>query len=441
MATGVRRKPTKGGLYQGYFTDYTGKKQYFTALTRSEAKKEAKRLEAEHRLVRQGIHPVPSSAARHRSTSFNEVVQDYLDWGQSQGGWRGRPWSPKHAHNRAAQLAWWRERLGIEVLGDLAGVLGRAEKQLRELQAQGRAGKTVSNYAVALGAFCEWCVRRGFLDTDPLDGLAPFDTTPEVRRRAMTPDEVTRLLAACPPDRRLLYETAVFSGLRANELRHLTLEHLDFERSGLRLDAAWTKNRQAGFQPLPRSLLERLRSFAQSGEPARLHAANLRRGASSREGPTTALLCVPSQPARVISKDLAAAGIPEQAAGGKLDFHALRTAFVNLIFEYGQASPKEAQDLARHSTPDLTFNVYGRSREARLVETVERLAEVVLPAKSVPEEYRMVAGAEPENATPCETRELRSLQTGSGGRARTYDMLVNSQPLCQLSYAGISNES
>ena len=36
MATGVKRKPTKGGLYQAYFTDYSGKKRYFTALTRSD---------------------------------------------------------------------------------------------------------------------------------------------------------------------------------------------------------------------------------------------------------------------------------------------------------------------------------------------------------------------------------------------------------------------
>ena len=80
----------------------------------------------------------------------------------------------------------------------------------------------------------------------------PFDTTPEVRRRAMTPDEVTRLLTVCPPERRLLYETALFSGLRSNELRHLTLEHLDR-----------TKNREEGFQPLPRALL---------GPGASLHA-------------------------------------------------------------------------------------------------------------------------------------------------------------------------
>jgi len=187
----------------------------------------------------------------------------------------------------------------------------------------------------------------------------------------------------------------------------------------LLLDAEWTKNRQAGFQPLHRALLERLKAFAESDEPTRLYAENLRRGASPREGPTTPLLYVPSQPARMMFKDLASAGIPEHALGGKLDFHALRTAFVNLVFEYGQVSPKEAQDLARHSTPDLTFNVYGRSRESRLVEAVERLSQAVLPVKRVPEEYRLAVGAEQENATPSKSKELRSLQSGSGGRART----------------------
>jgi len=326
--------------------------------------------------------------------------------------------------------------LGLDVLGDLVGVLGRVEKQLRELQVLGRTGKTITHYAETLGAFCAWCVHRGYLEANPLEELAPFDTTPEVRRRAMTLDEITSLLSICPPERRLLYETALFSGLRANELRNLNEEHLDLEGSGLRLDASWTKNRQAGFQPLPMALLERLKAFATSGEPVRLYEESLRRGGSKRQVPITPLLYVPSQPARVMSKDLAVAGIPDQTAGGKLDFHALRTAFVNLVFEYGQVSPKEAQDLARHSTPDLTFNVYGRSRESRLVEAVERLAQAVKPPERVPGEYRQAVGAEIENATPYKNKELRSVIFGSGGRTRTYDMVVNSHPLCQLSYAG-----
>ena len=436
MATGVKRKPTNGGLYQAYFTDYTGKRKYFTARTRSEAKHEAARLEAEHRLIRQGIRPAPSSADRHQCRPFRNAVEEYLAWGRSQGGLKGRPWNQKHAHNKTSQLTWWQNRLGFEVLGDLTGVLGRVEKELRSLQSEGRTGKTVSNYANTLRAFCEWCIRRGYLESDPLDGLAPFDTTPRTLRRAMTLDEITRLLEVSPPERRLLYETALFSGLRANELRNLTVDHLDAVRGGLRLDAEWTKNRKEAFQPLPSTLIKKLQTFGASDEPERLYDENLGRGASKREAPIAPLLYVPSQPARVMSRDLKAAGIPEEIVGSKLDFHALRTAFVNLVFEFGQVSPKEAQDLARHSTPELTFNVYGRSRKANLANAIERVAQAVLPPKRVPEEYRLAVGSEQKNATPLKTKELRLYETGSGGRTRTYDKVVNSHPLCQLSYAG-----
>ena len=135
----------------------------------------------------------------------------------------------------------------------------------------------------------------------------------------------------------------MFSGLRSNELRNLTLAHLALERSGLRLEADWTKKREEGFQPLPRTLLERLKAFVETGEPVRLCEKNLRQGSSSREVPPGTLLYVPGHAAKIMSKDLAVAGIPEQTASGKLDFHALRTAFVDLIFELAQVSPKEAQ--------------------------------------------------------------------------------------------------
>ena len=83
----------------------------------------------------------------------------------------------------------------------------------------------------------------------------------------MTSVEIQRVLATCAPHRRLFLETAFTSGLRLNELRHLTLQHLDRKQCGLQLDAEWTKNRKAGFQPLARSLVERLYEFAVSGQP------------------------------------------------------------------------------------------------------------------------------------------------------------------------------
>ena len=102
--------------------------------------------------------------------------------------------------------------------------------------------------------------------------MTPIDITPRTRRRAMTASEMQRLFAQCLPHHRLLYQVACLTGLRANELRHLTLEHLDLDQGGLRLDSAWTKNRQDGFQPLPRQLLSALDAFAHSGEARRLYA-------------------------------------------------------------------------------------------------------------------------------------------------------------------------
>ena len=67
-------------------------------------------------------------------------------------------------------------------------------------------------------------------------------------------------------------------------------------------------------------------------------------------------------------------------------------------------SPKEAQELARHSTVDLTMNIYGRVREERLSEAVERVGRVILKEKCVPSVYRLAVGAEPETATPVESK-------------------------------------
>jgi hypothetical protein len=163
------------------------------------------------------------------------------------------------------------ERLGLSTLGDLPGILPRVEVGLRRLQADGRTGQTLANYAESLGAFCDWCVQRGYLADDPLKALAPFDTTPTTHRRAMAAEEIQRLLASCAPHRRLVYEVAFVSGLRANELRNLTDQHLDHERVGLRLDAAWTKNRREGFQRLPQSLMRRLEAFAETCEATELY--------------------------------------------------------------------------------------------------------------------------------------------------------------------------
>jgi integrase len=401
---GVRKKRrSKADKYQGWFIDAEGVRHFFTGVSdRGETLRMAQRLEDDHRQVRLGYRPPATSADRHRGRPFVEAVTEYLDWGEAQGGRGGRPWGVWHARKRRTHLEWWKQRLGLVTMSDLAGMLPKVEKELRGLQAKGRAGKTIANYAEALAAMCDWCLQRGYLADDPLKALAPFDTTPKTVRRAMTEGEIARLLDACPPHRRILYESAFLSGLRANELRSLTLDHLDTERCGLNLDAEWTKNRKSGFQPLSSSLVARLRMFAENGEPHRLYTVHYARKDAKRTVLKNPLLFVPSSLSRDFDKDLKSAGVEKWTPTGKLDFHAIRNAYINLVLD-SNVTVREAQALARHSTPDLTFNVYGRARQDHMAEAVEGIAARLSKPERVPSVYRLAVGAERDNATTVNT--------------------------------------
>lgn len=54
----------------------------------------------------------------------------------------------------------------------------------------------------------------------------------------------------------------------------------------------------------------------------------------------------------------------------------------------------------------------------------------------------MIAGPKQQIAAAPETQARRRfINTGSAGRIRTYDQVVNSHPLCQLSYRGMNKYS
>ena len=229
---------------------------------------------------------------------------------------------------------------------------------MRELLAAGKSGKTAANYTEALVGFCNWCVDRDYLEANPLAKLQRFDITPVTMRRAMTVEEVQRLLAAVTPRHQVLYELAICTGLRKGEIRSLTVAHLNVARSGLHLDAAWTKNRRAGFQPLPKRL-----------------AMALAEQSADKDNDDRLLWC-PSNTDRMIAQDLEKAGIPAVTEEGKLDFHALRTTFTTFVIESG-ATVKEAQTLLRHSTPILTMNTYARVRKGALQNVADQVGNLI----------------------------------------------------------------
>jgi len=403
---------TKAGVrFRFQFSDYLGRRRTGTlpgCRSKEEAQREADRIQHEHTMVSKGYLPVPEQWQRQSTERFHTVLNDYLDEGKRAGGRRGFPWGETHARMQATILAWWGSTLRLTLIRDLRGILPRVEKELRTLENSGLAPKTLANRGAALKAFCGWCSDRTYLKENPLKRLKLQAGEPDVKRRALTIDEIRRLFDVAAPYRRLLYEVALTTGLRAKELRMLTPDHLDAENGGLRLEAAWTKNRQAGFQRLPRRIIGEIQAFIESGAVPQLYA----RACGKAPFPDDPLLFVPKHTGEMIAADLDRAGIPKLKAGidgGKADFHGLRTTFITMLMECG-GTLKECMVAARHNSPTLTLNTYGRARIDRLSELAESIGDIILPpsddAQSAQRaELRKAVGA--ENDGP---------QTGYGDR-------------------------
>ena len=403
---GVRAKPLPNGKIQGWFKDSRGKRVFFVGThSPAETRRIADRLEDEHRQVALGYRPAPKASDGARKRAFREVADEFLAWGKAQGGRRGLAWAPTHAYMRESFLDFWQERLGLVALGDVEGCLPRVEKVLRELQGQGRAGRTLNSYADGLGAFLSWCVERGLLDADPLKGLAAFEDTPRTARRCLTAEQAELLLATVDAEggawarqRRMGYALALCTGLRRRELQSLRVKHLDAAGARVRLEAAWTKNRRDGWQPVPRVLAAELAEDA------------------ARKSAEDGLVFVAREAADALEADLELAGMKRWGPGGKVDFHALRHSFVTFLHGAG-ASFEEARVLARHASQGIT-STYLHVSEARLRELVEAVGRLVLPEAQAAGAV-LKTGTDDEPATEVEPKTGRvcatGVQEGEGG--------------------------
>jgi len=372
------------GRYRFNFTDEFGHRRTGSGtIDKDESERIALSKQAECRAL-QATGVKPHSWIEHARRPYAEVTAQFIEWGKAQGGRLHTGWEKTYAEHLQKVLDWWAEQLGFRFLGDLNGSLARTEQALQRL-ARGEnplTGKTQAVYAATLVTFSRWAIQRGMLEAEPLKGMAPFNKDPQWQRAALPAMDFVKLLQVVRDDhRRLLYRVAFLSGLRARELRHVDIADLDVDRGGIHLRKQWTKNRKEGFQPLPSDLLDDLNAFALDRAAERLYAEHYKgklRDKWRKNAATRPLLYVPRHTARMIGEDLKAAGIK---ALGKLDFHSLRTSFISCVAAQG-ASVKETMTLARHSSPNLTFNIYARAEEARLAGIVEQISEEVKKAES-----------------------------------------------------------
>lgn len=157
-----------------------------------------------------GSVTVVTSCIRTRTGHRTRCTSGWDAWSCGTTAGRATWWSSFHRWPEGVQAAEADGPVAVE-LGQQVALAHPVRAQQEDVDPPVQQGL----HAESLRGFCEWARKRGYLDCRPLEGMAPFDTTPRARRRAMTVEEITRFLGACPPYLRLLYETAFLSGLRA----------------------------------------------------------------------------------------------------------------------------------------------------------------------------------------------------------------------------------
>ena len=235
------------------------------------------------------------------------------------------------------------------------------------------------------------------LAKNPFEGLGKYDDATDRRpRRALNESELSRLLvaaaerplidaqmirrgprkgelgAALKPETAeklkvlvrecaLIYQTMILTGMRKGELASITIGQcvLDSDRPFIDLSARDEKSREGNDIPIRADLAAELMQWINDKQATNRPAVLAFKKNTETSSPADDLLfSVPNGLVRILNRDLAAAGIPKvDERGYSVDVHALRHSFGTLLSTSGVA-PRVAQRAMRHSTLDLTMNVY-----------------------------------------------------------------------------------
>ncbi|MDZ4686573.1 MAG: tyrosine-type recombinase/integrase [Planctomycetaceae bacterium] len=261
--------------------------------------------------------------------------------------------TPKHVSltmSRARRVV---DGCGFETL---AGIDAEAVQAfLRTLRkAENLGHRTYNHYLQASDAFFNWCVTTKRLLSNPLLGTERLNTEVDVRRkrRALTPDEVGKLVMAARSSgfcvqrftgeqRARIYLLSYMTGARKNELASLTPRSfaLETDPPTLTIEAKASKHRRKDVLPLHPDLVVMLRDWLKGIGPSEKLFPKLDRRKTWF----------------MVQKDLALAGIPYDNEDGVADFHAAgRHSHITELLRNGASLP-EAKELARHSDIKMTM--------------------------------------------------------------------------------------
>jgi site-specific recombinase XerD len=234
--------------------------------------------------------------------------------------------------------------------------------------------KTFNYYVTAVKQICRWLVRDGRADKSPVEHLDRVRLAEDEFRRALSSDEVCRLLETTEKapvrfgmsghERAVLYLLTIETGLRIRELQSLNISSFDLENCVVGVRSEFCKNRKKAAQLVKYERAAQFRQFF-SGKTPDVRAFNM-----------------PSsyRTAKMLQADLEDTGIPYvDDAGRKADFHCLRHTLATALDRTG-ASLKERMAIMRHSDrSNLTLGTYTHVRSYDLRRAIENLPDYPWP--------------------------------------------------------------
>jgi integrase len=239
-----------------------------------------------------------------------------------------------------------------------------------------RSPATVQKIMVSLGSILAQAMSEGLGSRNPVREAAQYGRRRgklagrhrqhlEVGVDIPSKANLAAILAHAPARWRPLLMTAVYTGLRASELRGLTWHDVDLKRASLTVRQRADRWNAMGSPksatskreiPLARDLVTVLREW-------RL---------ACPKGPLG--LCFPDDDGAVVStvtlhrhalgQAQVNAGICKIASQPRYSMHSLRHACASLLIEAGQFSPKEIQAIMGHAKITMTYDTYGHLMSA-----------------------------------------------------------------------------
>jgi integrase len=360
----LKRNAKRSRNYYAVWTDEHGIQRQRTTGTsiRKLAAEIGAKWEADARRVREGLVDPAQLAQRDAARlPIGRHLEDYLEWCRASGQ------SPDGLRTKEVQIRGFLEAQGCATLRDVTPAL--LVRHMKQIVGTGRAPRTANLTRMNVVAFLNWCRDdRRISGHDITRRTAPkLDEAQDCRRRrrALTAEELERLrMASLPSGRWWTYQLAIWTGLRRGELAQLRWTDLDLEAGELRVRASISKNGQDATLPI-------LPPAAESLEALR------------RLNPDSELV-VPRVPAKEsLYVDLELAGIQGRtrtgscapnAAGERVDFHALRTTCATMLALAGVPT-LHLKRFMRHSSIAMTDRHYTKLRTTDLRAELERAME------------------------------------------------------------------